>query len=104
MLRGSYDIALLDLSERARSGISARGLYAIERGGEALLRSVRWGAQCHYLVTDAEWNRPIAWERVRMPAQQFHQAVKARVVWLGRERDRDNPDQRGRLLYDPTSS
>jgi hypothetical protein len=94
----SYDIALLDLSERGRSAISARGLFVIERDGEAVVRYIRWGGRCRYLVSDERLDAPIAWERV------FNEKIKARVVWLGRERDRDAPVQRGEFLYDPISS
>ncbi len=75
---GSYDLALLDVSERARSQISPEGLYVIEHGNEALVRQI--------LDEGAPGG-----------------AIKARVVWLGREEDRGEP-QRGRLLYDPISS
>ena len=101
---GSFDIALLDTSERSRSPVSPSGLYAIERGGEAVLRYIRSGARRHYLVTDATCDIPAAWEPLTLSAAQFGAAVKARVCWLGRERDRDNLSQRGRFLYDPISS
>jgi hypothetical protein len=101
---GSFDIALLDTSERSRSPVSPSGLYVIERGGEAALRAIRSGARCHYLVTDADLDRPAAWEPLALPPAQFCAAVKARVCWLGRERDRDELSQQGRFLYDPISS
>ena len=101
---GSYDIALLDTSGPSRSAISPQGLYVIERRGEAVLRYIRSGARRYYLVTDADWDIPTAWESLALPATQLIDAVKARVIWLGRERDRDAQPQRGRFLYDPISS
>jgi DNA-binding transcriptional regulator YdaS (Cro superfamily) len=101
---GSYDIALLDTSEQGRRAISPEGLYAIERRGETALRYIRSGARWHYLVTDADWDNPTAWEPLTLSAARFQEAVKARLVWLGRERDRDAGPQRGRFLYDPISS
>jgi hypothetical protein len=101
---GSYDIALLDTSEQGRSTISPVGLYVIERRAETVLRYIRFGAHWHYLVTDADWDSPMAWEPFMLPGARFQDAVKARVVWLGRERDRDARPQRGRFLYDPISS
>jgi transcriptional regulator with XRE-family HTH domain len=77
---GSYDVALIEVSERARSHISPEGLYVIERDHEAVVRRIRY-------PDDAPPGR----------------AIKARVIWLGREEDRGEP-QRGRLLYDPISS
>jgi len=100
----AYDIALLDTSEQRRSTVVPQGLYVVERGGEAVMRYIRWGARCYYLITDADMDHPTAWEQAAFSAPQFQAAVKARVFWLGHERDRDAPAQRGRFLYDPISS
>ncbi len=100
----SYDIALLDTSEQRRSTISPPGLYVIERGGETVLRYIRSGAHRHYLVTDSGLDSPTAWEPFRLSTEQLSDVVKARVVWLGREQDRNALSQRGRFLYDPISS
>jgi hypothetical protein len=96
---GSYDVALLNISER-RASLSPYSLYVIERSGETLLRFIRSGARCHYLVTDVDFDNPAAWERIQLSSD----AVKARVVWLGRERERNLQPQRGRFLDDPISS
>ena len=100
----SYDIALLDTSVERRSTISPQGLYVIERRGEAVMRYIRSGAHCYYLVADAARDRPMDWEPLAIEAVQFSGAIKARVVWLGRERNRNALAQPGRLLYDPISS
>jgi hypothetical protein len=99
----SHDIALLDTSARGRSAITPQGLYVVERGGEAVLRHIRSGARRHYLVTDADLNQPTAWEPLALSVAQLSDAVKARVLWLGSERDRRALPQRGPFLYDPTS-
>jgi hypothetical protein len=101
---GSYDIALLDTSVPRRSAISPQGLYVIERSGEAVLRYVRSGARCYYLVADSDLDRPTAWEQLALSTSQLSRSVKARVIWLGRQRDREALPQRGRFLYDPISS
>jgi transcriptional regulator with XRE-family HTH domain len=80
---GSYDLALLDVSQHARANISPEALYVIEREhagsqSDAVLRK----------ISDAH-----------VPAG----VIKARVIWLGREQDRGQL-QRGRWLYDPISS
>jgi transcriptional regulator with XRE-family HTH domain len=99
-----YDIALLDTSEQQRCAMSPQGLYVIERNGEAVLRYIRPGARCYYLVTDTDSDSPAAWEQLALSSAQLSEAVKARVLWLGRERERDALPQRGRFLYDPISS
>ena len=93
------DIALLDTSERARSDISPLGLYVVSRAGEAVLRHIRPAGEGFYLVTDATLDTPGMWEKLSMPASQLVLIVKARVAWIGRERDRHLPmHQRGRFL------
>ena len=97
-LAGS-DIALLDTSARARSDISPVGLYVVSRSGEAVLRHIRPGGEGFYLVTDATLDTPALWEKLAIPANEFAGIVKARVRWIGRERDRHlSMHQRGRLL------
>ena len=99
------DIALLDTSERQRAIISPEGLYAVNRGGEAVLRYVRPGARRYYLVTDTAMDDPALWERISVSAARLSDFIKARVRWLGREQDRNLPAaQRGRFLYDAISS
>jgi len=97
-LAGS-DIALLDTSARARSDISPVDLYVVSRGGEALVRHIRPGGEGFYLVTDVTLDTPALWEKLAIPANEFAGIVKARVRWIGRERDRHlSMHQRGRLL------
>ncbi len=98
-----YDIALLDTSERGRSQLAPQGLYVVERGGEAILRYIRPGARCYYLVTDADLDQPSGWEPLALSSAQLGVVVKARVLWLGSERNRHARDQRGRFWYDPIS-
>ncbi len=86
---GSYDIALLDTSGQRRSTIYPQGIYVAERNGEAVLRYIRSGASSHYLLTDAAFNNSTAWEPIRPSPAQLSDVVKACVLWLGREQDRD---------------
>lgn len=100
----SADIALLDLSERATHEIVPEGLYVVSVGAGALLRYIRPGARFQYLATDSNFDQPLEWQRLDLTAAEFSAAVRARVRWLGRERDRDLPlAQRGRFLYEPIS-
>jgi len=100
----SCDIALLDTSPTNPSKLAPRGVFVVQRGNEALLRYIRPGTQCYYLATDATLDNPANWELFQVSASQLIASVKARVRWMGRERDRDVLPQRGRFLYDPTSS
>jgi hypothetical protein len=100
-----YDTTLLDTSERERVKPSPEGLYAVERNGEVVLRYLRPGARRYYLVTDAELASPDRWEQVSISRKDLSVLIKARVLWLGREKDRKLPmSQRGRFLYEAISS
>ena len=99
------DIALLNISERERSAASPEGVYAVRRGGEVVLRRVRPGSLCCYLVSDAVFDSPFQWEPVAARPNQLAGIIQARVVWLGREGDRHLPmHQCGRFLCEPISS
>lgn len=104
MTLSTFDIALVDISPQDRGAISPHGIYIVERNGEALIRYIRGGAKHYYLVTDAEMDHPTAWEPLPVSDSQLAIALKARLIWLGYECDRDTVPQRGRLLYDPISS
>jgi len=102
---GGFDTVLLDTSERERLKPSPEGLYAVERSGEVVLRYLRPGARRYYLVTDAELASPDRWEQVSIFRKDLSELIKARVLWLGREKDRKLPmSQRGRFLYEMISS
>jgi hypothetical protein len=101
---GSYDIALLDTTDYVSTLLSPYGLYVIERRQEVVLRYIRSGARCYYLATDASLDNPADWELLELSSAELSEAVKARVCWLGHERDRDAFAQTGRLLHDAISS
>jgi hypothetical protein len=105
---GPYDVALLDTSPNHPSTLPPQGLFVVERGTgagrEAVLRYIRPGAHCYYLATDGTLDTPADWEPLPVSASELAAALKARVRWIGRERDRDALPQRGRFLYDPISS
>lgn len=99
-----FDIAVLGTSMDLRAEISPEGLYVVERSGEAVFRYMRPGAQGCYLVTDRTKDLPALWERVNIARSELPDLVRARVLWLGRERDRHLlPGQVGRFLWGPIS-
>jgi len=100
----SCDVALLDTSPTSPSKFVPQSLFVIARGNEAILRYIRPGAQQYYLATDVTLDTPADWEPLRLSTSELAAAVKARVRWIGSERDRDQQTQRGRFLYDPISS
>jgi len=102
---GQFDIAVLDTSERARTEISPEGLYVVDRNGEAVFRYMRPGVHGCYLITDRSKDFPALWERVGILKSELANFVRARVLWLGRERDRQLAlGQSGRFLGEPVAS
>jgi len=100
-----FDIAVLDRSPGARVEISPGALYAVERNNEAVFRYIRPGAHGCYLISDTSRDIPALWERVNISKGELPQLLKARVLWLGRERDRElGPGKSGRFLWEPISS
>lgn len=92
----AYDLALLDVSGHARSHLSAEGLYIVEGENEAVTRHIRSSPRGDCLVPDTALDNPAAWEFLNPDA------IKARVIWLGREEDRGKLQRA--LVYDPISS
>ncbi len=100
-----FDIAVLETSGAARAEISAGGLYVIDRNGEAVFRYLRPGRRGCYLITDWSKELPDLWERVNIARSELPDLIRARVLWLGRERERHLlPGQAGLFLYEPISS
>lgn len=96
---GDSDIALLDRSEEARRDISSERLYVVDRPDGTSLRFIRPGGRGYYLADDAGIDKPLDWQHVDVSPAELREIVMARVLWLGRQRDRDLPaPQRGRFL------
>ena len=103
-LRG-YDVAVLDTSEAQRMEPSPDGLYVVEIGGNAVIRFVRLSEDGYSVVSDATMVRPEAWMQINVAQSGLASLIKARVLWVGRERACDLPiAQRGRFLCEVISS
>jgi len=76
-----FDIVVLEGMENA---LKPEAVYAIDRGGDTLLRRVRPGLNSLYLVADAHLDRPAAWEPVGLPLPSGF--FRGCVRWWGRER------------------
>ena len=97
------DVAAVDLSPEVRSKPAPEGLYVVSRNSEAVLRFVRPGQGRIYLPADDSLDRPALWEALELGGRSYLEIIQGRVTWLGREADRNYPDQRGRILSDATS-
>ena len=98
------DVAVLDVSERARTELATESVYAVDREGEVVLRYLRYGRVCVYALAERSINQPKHWQPVRMPEIGILGVVRAKVIWFGREKNRHlPPHQRGRFLSDATS-
>jgi plasmid maintenance system antidote protein VapI len=103
--RTDDELAVLNTSEDARRFPSPEGLYAVDRGEECVLRQLRPGSGRLYLVAAGNRNRPLNWELLSLPPGGIGEAVRGKVIWLGKANGGDlPPDQRGRFLDDAISS
>jgi hypothetical protein len=94
------DMAAIDLTPEARRQPVPEGLYVVSRMKEAVLRFVRPGKGRIYLPSDDSLDRPALWEVLELEGRSHLDIIQGRVTWLGREADRNAPDQRGRVLSD----
>ncbi len=83
------DLALLDQCEGRRREPDSGSLYVVSHRGEALVRWVRQGARCIYLVSQDSLEQPRQWVPVSVTAWDVLEVVKARIVWMGRRMDAD---------------
>jgi hypothetical protein len=97
------DVAAIDLMVEVRREPVPEGLYVVSRKSEAVLRFVRPGRGRFYLPTDDSLDQPALWEVLDLAGRSHLDFIQGRVTWLGREADRNTPDQRGRVLSDATS-
>ena len=98
------DVAALDVSERARTQIVPEGVYAVDRECEVILRYLRYGRVCVYALSEGSMSKPSHWLPVPLPEIGIRGVVRAKVIWVGREKNRHLPaHQRGRFLADATS-
>lgn len=97
------DVAAINVSPEVRREPVPEGLYAVSRKEETVLRFVRPGQGRYYLPTDDSLDRPALWEALELAGRSHLEIIQGRVTWLGREADRNAPDQRGRVLSDATS-
>lgn len=60
---------------------AADGIYAVDRLHDTVLRYVRRGRQCLYLVTDRNRDLPVAWEVIR--TEDRYGPIRGKLVWTG---------------------
>jgi transcriptional regulator with XRE-family HTH domain len=86
---GNCIVAVLDLTGRAPGHPTA--LYAVDRGRDTVLRRVRRGSGCLYLVSDESGSEPLRWEMVPALDLLGRPAIRGRVVWLSEQQPRKPP-------------
>lgn len=85
---GGGDLVLLDHRVEALREPEAQALYAVEIGGEGLVRGVRCGARRLYLLAADTWDDPWRWEAIAMPPRGPEEVVRAKAIPVTREQGR----------------
>lgn len=86
---GNCDVGALELSDHSPLHVSS--LYVVERGQDTVLRRVRRGAACLYLISDENAAQPLAWEVVPPQDSLARPSIRGRVVWLSQDTYRKPP-------------
>ena len=104
----SGNLVLLDAAEGPRRDPDATSLWAIARGGEAIVRWLRRGRSGLYLAAADCLDAPHRWEHVRIPASEVPVLVRARVTLLRDSTSsrvpRQSPDRFGGRLQQRDAS
>jgi transcriptional regulator with XRE-family HTH domain len=95
-------IAALELT--SSSATQAGSLYAVDRGGNAVLRGVRRGSDRLYLVSDENRNDPLRWETVPAADSHGRSVIRGRVVWLNDDTLKKPPQRENGHFFDNATS
>jgi len=92
---GECDVAVVNTAEEARFPDDAAALYVVETAEGTAVRYLRPGFSGIYVATADALDAPADWELALDRAV----AIRGRLVWIGREKDRHLPaHQRGCIL------
>jgi transcriptional regulator with XRE-family HTH domain len=92
-LLSANDMVLLDQSDHQRTYLEPDGLYLVNRQGQGLIRKLRVGARCLYLITAQDHQPPETWEQVPLKGSSLLEIVLAKVVWMARPLESGSPPQ-----------
>lgn len=81
------DVVLLDQSHDKRTRLEPDGLYLVNRWGQGVIRKLRPGARCLYLLTAQDDQFPQAWDKIFLQGSSLLDLVLAKVVWIVRSLD-----------------
>lgn len=100
---GNCNVGVLELPDDAP--VYASSLYAVDRGQDTVIRRVRQGASCLYLICDIDASNPLRWEAIPPRDALGRAAIRGRLVWLGEETYK-KPARReyGQVFHEATSS
>jgi hypothetical protein len=76
---GNCNVGAIELTN---GPLQVGSLYAVDRGADTVLRRVRRGAACLYLISDEDAEQPRRWEVVSALDSVGRPAIQGRVVWL----------------------
>lgn len=75
------DMAVLDQSVEARSGVDPDGLYLLKAGACGVIRRCRLSSLALYVFAEDCQSRPGAWQRIPLSAVPLPKTLRARVIF-----------------------
>lgn len=85
------DLVLLDQNPAVRSRPGGRGCWVVAEKGGLRVRYVRVGGTLLYLPGEPAVHDPKRWQPVPVQGRNILEIVRARVVWIGREMEKESP-------------
>jgi hypothetical protein len=104
MLQTLRNCTIAALEPTSSSATHAGSLYAVDRGGDTVLRGVRRGSDRLYLVSDENRNDPRRWETVPAADSHGRSVIRGRVVWLNDDRLKKPPQRDNGHFFDNATS
>ena len=98
-----YNLAVLDQVDLLPK-TAFEAIYAIDRGEETVLRRIRRGARHIYLASDDDADNPLRWEQLPAGNPVKDRVLRGKVVWFGREKPSQWPEQGVRYLLESATS
>lgn len=83
-----HDLVLLDQNPEVRAAPGADGLWVLCEGNRLRVRYLRLGGTRLYVVDETTLADPQRWHSIPLQGRNILDIVRARIVWMGREMEK----------------
>ncbi len=86
-----HDLVLLDQSPMVRAAPDPNSIWVVSEGSGLRVRYLRLGAARLCIANEATLEDPHKWHSIPLQGRNILDIVRARIVWLGRELEKESP-------------